>query len=119
MKDEDVVGAMAIVVAFLMPVPRSTSGSPYLSAAHLDAAYVLSRMNCHISTLSFLASTDSNGIIFDCRSECHPRTPMPMARCLSANLVAFSMNGMFRVLMMYSSMTASRNNVRLNMTSES
>src|SRR5690625_4272497 len=49
-------------------------------------------MSRNIHALYLLASSDSNGIIFDCKYECQPSAPKPNARCLLAKLYARSIN---------------------------
>ena len=68
-------------------------------------------MNFDILIASICASNDSNAIILDCRYECQPSWPRPSALQRTAKLYEDSMNLMPRVFSMYSSITASRNQI--------
>src|SRR5690625_7086494 len=86
----EVVGATAVNVVFLRPYPFNTSGSPYNSASSSEAFSAFSCISRNIHALRFVASILSNGIIFDCKYECHPSAPKPNARLSLAKLYARS-----------------------------
>src|SRR5210317_237954 len=87
---DDVVGAIALRVTFLLPYPFKYSGSPYFCAISSDALYDFSLISLNTSTFNFALSLVSNANPLDCKSECHPKTPKPNALCLLAKLYAFS-----------------------------
>src|SRR5690625_106001 len=87
----EVFGATAVMVLFLRPYPFNTSGSPNISASSFDAFNAFSCMSRNIQAFNFEASSDSNGIIFDCKYECQPKAPNPSALCRLAKLYARSM----------------------------
>src|SRR5699024_10919067 len=92
MNAELVVGATANNVEFLRQYPFNTSGSPYNVAKSFEALSAFSCMSRNIHALYLLASSHSNGIIFDCKYECQPSVPKPRALCRLAKLYARSIN---------------------------